>query len=264
MERIGMLLQGGGKDMNGLRRFSLAALAVATLIIGALPAAAATITLLDWANGGFGPGTTVSAGMSVPFDGSNLMEPAPAGFVGVGFGPTSMTHSIGNPALLTISMSGLPIHTSLNVGFLLAVIDSWDGSSGGWHPDILNIVLDGTSIYSRTFDNFNTGDQTASTANLVSFGTDLGFSSWPDSVYDFQGANGFLNVLHTNSSAVIEFIANGGGWQGGGSDESFGLDKILVSANTPDTNVVPEPSTVILLGTGLLGLFGLNRRRRKA
>jgi hypothetical protein len=261
MERIGMLLQGGEKDMNGHRRFSLVALAVATLVMVALPAAAATITVFDWANGHPGPGTTVSSVISVFLDGGSLTEPAPAGFVGQGFGPTSMAHSIGNPASLTISMTGLPIHTSLNVGFLLAVIDSWDGSSGIMYPDILNVVLDGTSIYSRTFDNFNMGDQTASTANLVSFGTNLGFNSWPDSVYDFQGANGFLNVLHTDSSAMIEFIANGGGWQAG-SDESFGLDKILVSANTPDTNVVPEPSTVILLGSGLLGLVGLSRRRK--
>lgn len=247
--------------MDGLRRFSLAALAVATLFLGVLPAAAATISVFDWANGSFGPGTTGPSSISVPNDGSNLMDPTPAGFAGLGFGPTSMVHSIGNPALLNISMSDLPTHTSLNLGFLLAVIDSWDGSSGGYHPDIFNVVLDGTSIYSRAFDNFG-GDQTASTLNRISFGTDLGFSNWQDSVYDFQGANGFLNVLHTTSSATIQFIANGGGWQGG-SDESFGIDKILVSVNTPDTNVVPEPSTVILLGSGLLGLVGLKRRRRR-
>ena len=248
--------------MNGRRRFSLAALAVATLVMGALPAAAATVSVFDWANGSLAGGPVGWVSISVPFDGSNLVEPAPAGFVGQGFGPTSMTHSIGNPASLRISMGDLPTHTSLNLGFLLAVIDSWDGSSGNWHPDIFNVVLDGTSLYSRTFDNFNTGDQTASTANRLSFGTDLGFNTWPDSVYDFQGANGFLNVLHTDSSALIQFIANGDGWQGG-NDESFGLDKILVSVNIPDTNVVPEPSTMLLLGSGLLGLVGLSRRRRR-
>ncbi|MCM8593792.1 PEP-CTERM sorting domain-containing protein [Accumulibacter sp.] len=241
-----------------------ALLATAGLLSVTAPTEAATIPVFGW-SGGF---TTCfnSCFASVPGSGGNLIEPTPAGYQAPGLGfNTQMVWNYdgGNPAgPATFSVSGLPAHSSLNLGFLLAIIDSWDGSTpagGTTSPDYLNISVDGVLVYSQTYDNFLTSDQSASTANQLSFGSNLGFNpGWNDSAYDFTGVNALLNIPHTASSATVGFFASGAGWQGGG-DESFGLDKITMSINTADQ--VPEPGSLALLG---LGLATLAARRRSA
>jgi hypothetical protein len=240
-----------------------AAMLVAALC-AATPANAATIDVLGWTSipAGFTPCWS-SCAISVPFEGnSNLVEATPAGYQAVGFRPGMIYNdSTGDPAGALFAGAGnLPTHTSLNISFLLAVIDSWDGDTvrgGTAPPDIFNITVDGVSVYSRTFDNFDITDQTASTANLMSFGSNLGFSDWPDSAYDFTGIHAFLNIPHSADSVEVRFFASGAGWQGG-TDESFGVDRLLISVNTAE---IPEPASLALLGLGLAGL-GLSRRRK--
>lgn len=238
---------------------------LAATMFGIAPASAATIDVMGWKSDTleFTP-CFFGCGISVPFSGnSSLSQATPVGYQGVVSFRSAMIYNdaTGNPAgSVNASANGLPAHTSLNISFLLAVIDSWDGDSargGSTPPDIFNITVDGVSVFSRSFDNFDVGDQTASTANLLSFGSNLGFSSWNDSAYDFTGVHALLNIPHTADSVEIRFFASGAGWQGE-SDESFGLDRLLVSVNTSD---VPEPSSLALLGLGL-SVASLALRRR--
>jgi len=248
----------------------LAAIGIFAASIATVPAHAATVNALGFSSGGltcsFFPCTA-----SVPIGGGNLAATTPAGYQAIGFN-SFMVHDFagGDPAgPSTFTASNLPAHSSLNLSFLLAIIDSWDGSTtagGSVPPDVFNITVDGVSVYAHTYDNFLTSDQSASTANQMSFGSNLGFSpGWNDSAYDFTGSNALLNIPHSASSVIVEFFASGSGWQGGtidGGDESFGLDRILISINT--TNDIPEPGSLALLGIAFAGLAARGRRSASA
>ena len=249
-----------------MNKTSAIVLTAAGLLSVTAPASAATINALGFANVSLSC-AFLPCSASVPFSGGDLAASTPAGYQGLGFNPV-MVHNYqgGNPAeAASFQVFNLPVHSSLNVGFLLAIIDSWDGSTGRGgtvFPDSLNITVDGVSIFQETFDNFDATDQSASTANQMSFGTNLGFNGgWADSAYDFTGSNALLNIPHTGSSALVQFFASGAGWQGGdasGGDESFGLDKIVISINTDER--IPEPGSLALLGIGLAGMAARRRR----
>jgi len=71
------------------------------------------------------------------------------GYVGAALGMTAFAgdmlrdSELGDPApAITLTLSNLPPHNAINISFLLAVIDSWDGqpfNSGG--PDYFNVQL---------------------------------------------------------------------------------------------------------------------------
>ena len=143
-----------------------------------------------------------------------------------------------------LTLMGLPQHTNVSIRFLLAIIDSWDGSARyPASPDYFNVAVgDGggttTKIFTDTFDTeygFNGGDAGfADTqnyprgANQIIGPTNLNLgSSYLDEAYDMGMEPRFQNIAHTSSTLVVEFWADGGGWQGG-NDESWGIDNLEV------------------------------------
>jgi len=61
--------------------------------------------------------------------------------------------STGNLATATtLTINNLPSHTSISVGFLLAVIDSWDSIDGSPSPDFFNVMIDDVSVFQTTFN----------------------------------------------------------------------------------------------------------------
>jgi hypothetical protein len=207
--------------------------------------------------------TDFDSGAPAGFSGIVTTEPV-QDYLGVADFSGSMLRnaSVGNPgSKSTLTLTGLPGHESVSLDFLLATIDSWDGGSGnaGTFPDVFNVAVDAVTIFSRTFDNFNSADDSYTGTPLTFGGHRFNGTTWPDAAYDMGAEAIFQNVPHTSSTLVVEWWASGAGWQGG-SDESWGIENLTVSI----AGVIPEPENyaLILAGLGLLGFAA--RRRRQA
>ena len=144
------------------------------------------------------------------------------------------------PVPTTLTLNDLPAHTSIDLHFLLAVIDSWDGNgpSTCCGPDILTIEIDGQPILSAIFDNaWGNGSQTYFPPQGVVLvrAMELGFRDIDghdqDSAYDIGKDPTFSNIPHTSGTLTVEWYASGENWQGDG-DESFAIDNLVVILNT--------------------------------
>jgi hypothetical protein len=161
---------------------------------------------------------------------------------------------------ITLTLTGLPDHNRLSLGFLLAIIDTWDGS-GGSGPDFFNVILDGTTIFSETFDTQEFGaDQSYVPAPnvLLTPRIDRGFNfvNNTDDGYDMSLEPRFQNIPHTGSTAVIQWNASGAGLEST-LNESWAIDNVIVTVST-----VPEPATLTLLAVGAPLLTYVVRRRQ--
>lgn len=180
-------------------------------------------------------------------------------------GSMLLNSSTGNPATASVlTLTGLESHSTVSLSFLLAVIDSWDGTNGSPAPDSFEVAIgDGvtsTTVFSHTF--LHSGSMFApyvqSYPGAALGSGSFGFNTaWTDTGYDLGAAvAGLQGLSHTSSTLVISFRATGAGWQGG-TDESWGIENLQVS-----TNAVPLPSAA-WMGLGLLGGVGLVARLRR-
>jgi len=144
-------------------------------------------------------------------------------------------------AKATLTLTDLPEHDSVDIKFLLAIIDSWDGQPPGGccNPDIFNVFVDGVELFSDSFGrngyddphDVQTGDRNQKGFNS-SF-ADVGFNMGKDPT--------FLNIPHTSDTITIDWFANGAGLQEV-ADESWGIDDVQVSTILSTLVCeVPEP-----------------------
>jgi len=140
----------------------------------------------------------------------------------------------------TLTLTGLPEHTSIDLGFLLAIIDSWDGSNSNTNvaPDIFNVDVDGQSIFSETFEGaLGPASYVPPQGVEIVFKQQRGFNSnWLDSSYNMGNDPTFQNINHTSNSVTVDFYASGNGWQGG-IDESWAIDNVQLCINAPEPEV---------------------------
>ncbi len=164
----------------------------------------------------------------------------------------------------TLTLTNLPTHTSIDINFLLAIINSWDGFASTRaipnFPEFFNVRVDGTLLFRHSFDNTPLNgtfeDYVPPSGGLLTPRpySDLGFpSAGPansvDSAWDLSLDPVFQNIPHTASTLSVDIFADGAGFQGG-INESWGIDNLNVFLNG-----VPVITTTISNDT-LLGSAG--------
>lgn len=163
---------------------------------------------------------------------------APVGPEGNKFGPTFLRCSTSNT--FTLTLTNLPPHTSMNIEFLFAAIDSLDGTGTFPAGDFFGVYVDNVVIFKESFANaVATQIQTYNPPPGVELArrVDLGFSGpgsfYTDSAYNMGADPVFQNIAHTGSTAILKFTLEGGGIQSL-DDESWAIDNLRVSTgNTP-------------------------------
>jgi hypothetical protein len=150
------------------------------------------------------------------------------GASGYVFDGSMLWNTSGEPTRVTLT--GLPAHSSVQIGFLLALIDSWDGIGDGNGPDSFNVNVDGVSVFSHVFNaTGGISDYIPPPGVLLSSGTQLGFGSGQffdrDQAYDMSLEPAFFDIPHSATTLTVEFFASGPVWQGG-NDESWAIDQL--------------------------------------
>ena len=195
--------------------------------------------------------TDFERGVPYEFTGITTIEDA-QGYESYGFDFKLLRNSTGGsfggggsdgvPGLKTrLTLTDLPKHNSINIGFLLAIIDSWDGSYSTDRTDVFNVSVDGTIIFSETFSNrppsswvqtYNPPDGGLLTPYPFS---NLGFRDiYGDSAYNMGLDATFRMIEHTGDTLVLDWFATGNDWEGG-LGESWAIDNVRVEIVTAET-----------------------------
>ena len=98
--------------------------------------------------------TDFENGLPAQFSGTSNSIESVQGYDQVGdfSGSFLRNSSTGNPAAATtVTFTDLAPHEYVNLDFLLAIIDSWNGNGDGdsYGPDYFNVSIDGVSIFSE-------------------------------------------------------------------------------------------------------------------
>ncbi|PNW37123.1 UNVERIFIED_CONTAM: hypothetical protein BEN50_01995 [Euhalothece sp. KZN 001] len=174
--------------------------------------------------------TDFENGLPAEFSGAGNLESV-QGYEGIGgFSGNFLRNTTVEPAQkTTLTLTDLPEHNAIDLGFFAAIINSWDGADSLAGPDIFNVTIDGQNIFSESetvSDSFPSFE-----GFLITEGSDLGFPSSPpyrDKGYNFRVYPTFRNIPHNSDTLTVEWFASGSGWQGG-DDESWAIDNVEVT-----------------------------------
>jgi hypothetical protein len=108
------------------------------------------------------------------------------GLTADGFDGNFVRNITNPPQNTTLTLTDLPPHDTINIGFLLAILDSWDSTNGSVSPDLFNVSVDGNTIFTETFALASGSiSYDAPEGVLIQFGEHRGFwASYPEAAYN--------------------------------------------------------------------------------
>ena len=110
---------------------------------------------------------------------------------------------------ITLTLTELGSHSSIDLNFLLAVIDAWDGTNGAPARDYLNVTVDSVLVFQGSWaqasGSGNSVPRYASGALCCTFGASY-FNN--DGAVDMDSVSALNGIPHTASSVTIKWFAS--------------------------------------------------------
>ena len=184
--------------------------------------------------------TDFDAGLPAQFTVSNFsvqaiddQTPPDEDLLDYGFSaPNLLRTSAGGTQTATLTLTNLPRHAYVDLDFVLAALDSIDGTDGPFE-----VKVDGQTVWSQKITHAGGGYDPGPPITLVR-GTQLGFAkteAWHmDAAYDVSAVTDMNNIPHTADTLTVQIstVLNGSP-----ADESFGVDNLRVRLkNSYDAN----------------------------
>jgi hypothetical protein len=189
--------------------------------------------------------TDFEAGVPASISPGSALVEGVQGYAGLGpagsqFGGSFLRSATGN--LVTLTLTDLPPHDAVSLGFLFAAIDSLDGTGTFPQGDFFRVTVDGNEVFRESFANAlasQVQSYVPPAGGELARRVNLGFTQGSfhfDSAYDMNLEPAFSEIPHSAPFLTVTFQIEGPGIQDI-NDESWGIDQLRITVRalcTPD------------------------------